>query len=87
MTNTQMIETAKKYIVENGIELATLEGSEKQIAWATDLRYTAIGAFLQMGNPKKEVFTMFNTKTSAAWWIDNDVNVTSARAIAMALRK
>lgn len=87
MKNAEMIEAAKKYTAENGIKLAELTGTEKQIAWASDLRYTAIGAFLQMGNPKKEVFAMFNTKTSAAWWIENDVNVTSARAIAMALRK
>lgn len=87
MTNAQMIETAKKYIAENSIELAELTGTEKQIAWASDLRYTAIGAFLQFGSIKMEAFAMFNAKTSAAWWIENDVNVTSAKCMAIALRK
>ena len=87
MTKAELIEAAKKYTAENGIELTELTGTEKQIAWAYDLRYTAIGAFLQFGRPKKELFEMFNTKTSAAWWIENDVNVESPRCMAILLRK
>lgn len=65
--------------------LPTLEGSEKQIAWATSIRAAAISAFdgieqeyaIAYANGKdwtthvETVRQMVTTNTSAAWFIDN----------------
>lgn len=86
MKKNELIETGKKYIEENGIILAELTGSEKQIEWASDLRYTAIGTVAKM-NPKADFFNLVNEKTDAKFWIDNDTEWTSPRCIIWTLKK
>ena len=70
-----------------GITLAELEGSPKQIAWAEDIRSKfALKSADNMGiidrADIRDKYTRLRTKTleemkSARWWIDNRVQLTS----------
>lgn len=65
--------------------LAALEGSEKQIAWAADIRESAISGVVKMcatlsskaGKPfavpggVRKVLELMVTETSSKWWIDH----------------
>ena len=53
-----------------GVELSELVGTEKQIKWASDIRYHAVGNILKYG-PSPEFFVLVNSKTDSKWWIEN----------------
>lgn len=68
------------------IELAELEGSEKQIAWANKIRNEALYNLLKLYKEKggkleqssvDKVADMINGKTAAKWWIENRDGVSS----------
>lgn len=52
------------------MQFSELEGSEKQIAWAQDIRARAAAICKKAGATEK-FWALFNEKTSAKWWIDN----------------
>lgn len=52
------------------MNFSELEGSEKQIAWAEDIRARAAAICKKAGATEK-FWALFNEKTSAKWWIDN----------------
>ena len=52
------------------IALSTLQGSEKQIAWAEKIRAKALST-VENKKPKQEFWEAVNKKISASWWIDN----------------
>lgn len=54
-----------------GIKLADLQGSEKQIEWATDIRRKAICKLLEEIEPNKNFYLLVNEKTDADWWIEH----------------
>ena len=50
--------------------LVELTGSEKQIAWANNIRAELVAKALE-SKPKKKFFDLVNEKTDAKWWIDH----------------
>lgn len=62
--------TAEANEAIEGMTLSELTGSEKQIAWATDIRARAAAACKKAGASEK-LWELFNSKTDAKWWIDN----------------
>ena len=62
-----------------GVELVALTGSEKQIAWAEDLRAASIVDFVdtygltdeEIGDNAAMLAQTINSEPSAKWWIDN----------------
>lgn len=62
-----------KKIVES-VKLPALEGSDKQVKWATDIRESAIAAVAKHLNNEADVTTATQALaqvTSSRWWIDN----------------
>lgn len=51
--------------------LVELTGSEKQIAWANNIRAKLTLEAIKNVEAKNELLQMINTKTTAKWWIDN----------------
>lgn len=71
---------AREQIAE--MQFSELEGSEKQIAWAEDIRARAAATCKKCGGSEK-FWALFNAKKSAKWWIDNrDYMDMGARTIA-----
>lgn len=65
-----------------GMQFSELEGSEKQIAWAEDIRARAAATCKKCGGNEK-FWALFNARTSAEWWIENrDYMDMGARTIA-----
>lgn len=62
--------TAEANKAIEGMTLSELTGSEKQIAWATDIRARAAATCKAAGGNDK-FWELFNSKTEAKWWIDN----------------
>jgi hypothetical protein len=62
--------TAEATKAIEGMTLSELTGSEKQIAWATDIRARAAATCKAAGGNEK-FWELFNSKTEAKWWIDN----------------
>ena len=73
----ELLESVEKY------NLPELTGSEKQIAWAEEIRAKLVS---KVSKPTEKFFELVNTKTSAKWWIDNR-DVQTARDLAIALIK
>lgn len=54
-----------------------MKGTEKQIAWAEEIKANTIDSLMQFGNTAKaaefEAYIKWlkSTKDSAAWWIDH----------------
>lgn len=68
-------------------KLAELTGSEKQIAWAKDIRNNIIcriGAKSVMAC--QQLINAMNCATEASWWIDNDQNGTFGASKGQALK-
>ncbi len=61
---------ANEAIEQAQIELAELTGTEKQIAWAKDIRARAAKMFADAG-AKEKAWELLNSKTEAHWWIEN----------------
>lgn len=70
--NAELLAEAEVFEDEN--ELPELEGSEKQIPWATRVRYQTLAAGLEYleGNNEQidEVLEAARTLTKSGWWID-----------------
>lgn len=68
-----------KLTAASGMELVALAGSEKQVAWAEDLRATSIIAYIneygladgEIADNAAILMQVVNAETSAKWWIDN----------------
>lgn len=65
---------AEAEVFEEEHDLPELEGSEKQIPWATRVRYQSLAAGLEhlVGNEDQidEVLEAARTLTKSGWWID-----------------
>ncbi|MBF6671133.1 hypothetical protein [Glutamicibacter sp. FBE19] len=65
---------AEAEVFEDEHDLPELEGSEKQIPWATRIRYQCLAAGLEHldGNDEQidEVLDAARTLTKSGWWID-----------------
>lgn len=64
-----------KVTLKHEYKLAELTGSEKQIAWAEDLRKAYIAEWEKRGLLEEEVnrdyiASIINTQTQAKWWIN-----------------
>ena len=78
-------QTAEANKAIEGMELSELTGSEKQIAWATDIRARA-AAICKAAGGNEKFWELFNSRTEAKWWIDNrDYLSISPRTIAKML--
>ena len=69
------------------VELARLNGSPKQIAWAEKIRCDRISELVRdyPKTDKDRAASILNLKTSASWWIDN--RYYDVRAIINMIRK
>ena len=63
-------QTAEAREIIAGITLAPLTGTEKQIAWAEDIRARAAKMF-QDAKAKPVAWELFNSFSEAKWWIDH----------------
>lgn len=79
------IKRQKELKALEGIELAELTGSEKQVKWAEDIRRKAVADCIEH-DPKEIFWTLVNAHTEAKWWIENRYQL-SYREIAATLRK
>jgi hypothetical protein len=61
-------------IYENAV-ISKLKGSSEHIAIAEKIRKRAV-AMVVYKQPKIEFWTLFNSKTSADWWIEHEDLVT-----------
>ena len=62
-------------------EFATkLHGSEKQVAWALDIRANAMRIIKRIAKPEaqEELANAVESMDSAAWWIDNRYDIVRA---------
>lgn len=70
--NAQVLAEAE--VFENENDLPELTGSEKQLRWATQVRYENLAAGIEHlgeGSPESaEVLVAARTITRAGWWID-----------------
>ena len=70
--NAEMLAEAEVFEEEN--DLPELEGSEKQIPWATRIRYTTLAAGLEHEQASEErineILEAARTLTKCGWWID-----------------
>lgn len=73
-------EAAEQEEALKGIELAQLEGTEKQVGWATKIRRAALAMCMKY-NPNEKFWALVNQKTSAKWWIENRDRFDSARMV------
>lgn len=73
-------EAAEQEEALKGVELAPLEGSEKQIGWAIKIRRAALAMCMKY-NPNEKFWALVNEKTSAKWWIENRDRFDSARIV------
>ena len=73
-------EAAEQEKALQGIELVALEGTEKQVGWATKIRRAALSMCMKY-NPNEKFWAMVNQKTSAKWWIENRDRFDSARIV------
>ncbi len=69
----QLVENLK-----NSLPVVTLEGSEKQVAWADEIRENYIHGLIEMANNERDfriyecyLGWLLKTQTTAKWWIDN----------------
>jgi len=63
-------QTAEAQQTLEGMTLSDLTGTDKQIAWATDIRVRA-AATCKVAGGNEKFWAMFNGMTDAKWWIDN----------------
>jgi len=66
----KLTEEARATVSSAGIELPALTGTEKQIAWAEDIRIRGAAMFVK-AKAQQKAWDLFNSKTDAKWWIDN----------------
>ena len=59
--------------------LPALQGSEKQIAWATSIRQAWIEAMAAIGATQPELNTIAGLESSAQWWISSRSDGAQAR--------
>lgn len=65
----------EELVKEAGKELAPLSGTEKQVAWAEDIRLQVLSDVVALnGGAKPELVDVVNLERSAKWWIDNGRN-------------
>lgn len=69
-----------------GVELVALEGTEKQVAWATDIRRKVCVECMKH-SPLPAFWAAVNSKTSAKWWIEHIDDVDTPKGLAKALTK
>lgn len=62
---------ASAEVFEEEHQLPELDGSEKQLPWATRNRYAALSAVLEDTDHGDEVLAAATSITKAGWWIDN----------------
>lgn len=72
--NTQVLVAAQGFEEEHG--LPVLEGTEKQVSWATRTRYEALTEILdadpdKLSQPAEQVIEVSKSLTRAGWWLDN----------------
>lgn len=70
----------------DGVELVELQGTEKQVAWANDIR-RKICAECAAYDPKPAFWEAVNSKTTAKWWIDNRDSMLTPKSLAKLLMK
>ena len=70
----------------DGVELADLTGSDKQVKWATDIR-RAVLAQATKYSPTEQFWDAVNIKTDAKWWIDNRFEVETLEGLCKTLNK
>jgi len=63
-------QTAEANKAIEGMEFPALTGTDKQIAWASDIRARAAATCKAAGGNAK-FWELFNSRTEAKWWIDN----------------
>ncbi len=73
----ELLKNVEKY------NLPELVGTEKQVAWAEDIRAKLVS---KVSKPTEKFFELVNAKTSAKWWIDNRY-IQTVRELAVALIK
>lgn len=66
--NAQLLAEAEVFEEEH--ELPELTGSEKQISWATKVRYELLSAALEIVEDPEELLEPARTIGWAGWWID-----------------
>lgn len=76
----ESIEAAEQEEALKDIELVPLEGTEKQVGWATKIRRAALAMCMKY-NPNEKFWALVNQKTSAKWWIENRDRFDSARMV------
>lgn len=60
-------------IADNGIELAELTGSDRQIKWAEEIRLSAIDLLGVSKVAKcKPLLDIINSLVDSEWWIEHD---------------
>ena len=73
----ELLKSVEKY------NLPELTGSEKQIAWAEDIRAKLVS---KVSKPTEKLLELVSDKTAAKWWIDNR-DIQTVREFAIALVK
>ena len=64
-------EKAKQEETQKNLNLAELSGTEKQIAWAADIRRKAIAIVMNRVTLNEKFINAVNAKAEAKWWIEN----------------
>ena len=75
-TNTELTEEQYNAYEEISNQLGTLTGSEKQIAWASDIRNSFLAQIIKLSRvvpeaQKPAMAAFFSKPTEARFWIDN----------------
>ena len=80
-------EKAKQEETQKNLNLAELSGTEKQIAWAADIRRKAIAIVMNRVTLNEKFINAVNVKTEAKWWIENRNEFSSFNGVLKALSK
>lgn len=80
-------EKAKQEEAQKNLNLVELAGTEKQIAWATDIRRTAIAVVMKRVTLNEKFINVVNSKSDAKWWIENRNDFSSFNGVLKALSK
>ena len=80
-------EKAKQEEAQKNLNLVELAGTEKQIAWATDIRRTAIAVVMKRVTLNDKFINVVNSKSDAKWWIENRNDFSSFNGVLKALAK
>lgn len=83
----QAEEKAKQKEAQSDLNLSELSGTEKQIAWAADIRRKAIAIVMNRVTLNEKFISAVNAKSEAKWWIENRNDFSSFNGVLKALSK